>query len=141
MAYSDIVLIVIGVSLIALVGIHLILSYAIGRESRFPTSLVWLAGLSVASTLLWIGVAVFVFYTFIVDCCYNQDRSPFYEIFFFRTLGAPLTSDGLCDLAPELEHLIGYTVCGIINLLLLPIGFYVLGLFGLLVKPRGKLVN
>lgn len=95
-------------SVAGILSIHVVLSYWVRKHASVPASFAWLAGISLLTSMLWIGLALAIFYSY-VDCCPELEVIPFDELLFNNTLGLPLRVNSV-----EL-------------LLLLPIGLFLLG--------------
>ena len=95
-------------SVAGILSIHVGLSYWVRKHASLPASFAWLAGVSLLTSLLWVGLASAIFYSY-VDCCLELEVVPFDELLFNSTLGLPLR------------------VKSVELLLLLPIGLFLLG--------------
>ena len=133
-------LILILVALVAIPGTQILLAYRIRHTNTFPSSLAWLTGLTLLTTVIWIMVTIFIVYV-CIDCFIGLNELPLEEVLFRNTLEVPLSSDKfLCGIFPELSRQLGTNVCSLINFLLLPASLFAAGLLAfVMAKPRPKL--
>lgn len=111
---------------IAIVVIHLVFAYFLGKKRTSTHSpFAHLVGLTIATTAMWMVVA-YPFAYFAAECCFEASISgePFESILYSRTLGLPFS---LCYIFPQFGEQIGSTLCGISQLLLLPTALFMLG--------------
>ncbi len=102
-------------AILLIVSVHLGLSYWIRKVTSFPISLIWLAGLSIFTSILWIGMALTIFYNFVVDCCFNVAVKPFGVLLFERTLQLPISNGTALLLLPAILFVAGLLVGAIIK--------------------------
>ncbi len=111
-------------------GLHLWLSFLIRRNTASLASFRWLAGLSLLTTCVWIGV-VLVFIFGCPDCFidYSKPQEITSEYVLFKwTFGSPFAiADVVCGTLPGLTSLRGSGLCQLAGVALLSTGLYMLG--------------